>query len=950
MKKFLSILLALAVGFTFTFGSAMSAFAAADTTTVTTAIVDDDNYDYTAVAKIIADQADALEANVDTDKATALKDKVSGGTVESTTIDYAAYVSVYDDMAKIAKETDIAALEQNAMVELNKEFAGKDGTYTITGEAIKTKIIKDMTYSISFGNDKVATGTKTTTNEKLIIAQLAIEIANGQAKIDKVNLNDYSTEANADNNYESNYTKVENAKKTATKVLSDNAYDKDADVSNTESTLSAKVAAKIASVKTAVETFKTTVAGINTISKDGYETADLAAIKADAIAKYTASVNAAKADAIAKQNARITANNRILADSSKTAAEKAAAQTAIDDANKNIEAINEEYPALIEVMTANINNATSAATLTDSYNAATGAYTLKAAYTTVDKTTLELDLEVAGAKSAYAKDLKAQAELAKASLNIEGSNSFNAASIEENLADTLKAMYAAVVTKTGEKYAVTGKCSLECNHATALEALAASFKLAASTDAQVLAAFIAECKTGGNDSKVLIDNKYYAAVSAWTTVTYDTDVADTITALKKATNEALDKASTIAEATSIFMDAFNKWDAIPTDSEHAALYAKTGALYEAATNYDAQIKAALAAKWQLVKKADYNADKASKLEANLIAEMHKANTAEELTANYTKVKEIIDTLKTDKDLKAEFDALNARVMAVQTPVTIAAKEEVLAVKKAYADLDEYITLIDGNNTYTSYATLNDQYVNAVKALDEKAITDAITAIGTVDLADKAAVKDLRAAYDKYVEDYDLTNETTYKAKVAAVEALLSKAMVDDVKAQLAKLATDGSNKEAVAAARAAYDELTAAEKAQISQAYYDKLIAAEKAIEAANKFTDADAKAYVFDQTIKATSVKLSAKKVKVTANFDASKLVENGYTVEYKFYKSTKKSSGYKYTGVTKVEDAKTYTNTNAKKGKNYYKFKVVVKNADGTVILTTALKDCKYALRTIK
>ena len=44
------------------------------------------------------------------------------------------------------------------------------------------------------------------------------------------------------------------------------------------------------------------------------------------------------------------------------------------------------------------------------------------------------------------------------------------------------------------------------------------------------------------------------------------------------------------------------------------------------------------------------------------------------------------------------------------------------------------------------------------------------------------------------------------------------------------------------------------------------------------------------------------------------------------------------------------TYTNTNAKKGKNYYKFKVVVKNADGTVILTTALKDCKYACRTIK
>ena len=947
MKKFLSILLALAVGFTFTFGSAMSAFAAADTTTVTTAIVDTDNYDYSAVAKIIADQADALEANVDTDKATELKGKVSGGTVGSTTIDYAAYVSVYNDIAKIAKESDIAALEQAAMVKLNTKFANQTGTYTITGAVVKSDIIDDMTYSVDFTDTTTATGTKTTTAEKLIIAQLAIEIANGQAKIDKVNLNDYSTEANADNNYESNYAKVEKAKKTATKALSDNAYDKDTDVNTSGgTTLSEKVAAKITKVKAAVETFKTTVAGINTISKDGYETADLAAIKADAIAKYTASVNTAKADAIAKENARITANNRILADSSKTAAEKAAAQTAIDEANKNIEAINEEYPALIEVMTANINNATSAATLTSSYNVATGEYTLKAEYTTVNKTTLELDLEVAGAKSTYAKNLKAQAELAKASLNIEGSNSFNAASIDENLADTLEKMYAAAVTKTGKKYSVTGECTSSCDHATALEALAASFELKASTDAQVLAAFIAECKTGGSDNKVLIDNKYYAAVSEWATVTYDTDVADTITALKKATNEALDKASTIAEATSIFMDAFNKWDAIPTDSEHAALYAKTGALYEAATNYDAQIKAALAAKWQLVKKADYNADKTNKLEANLIAEMHKANTAEELTANYTKVKEIIDTLKTDKDLKVEFDALNARVMAVQTPVTIAAKEEVLAVKKAYTELDEYITLIDGTNTYTSYATLNGQYVNAVKALDEKAITDAITAIGTVDLADKAAVKDLRAAYDKYVEDYDLTSETTYKAKVEAVEALLSKAMVDDVKAQLAKLATDGSNKEAVAAARAAYDELTAAEKAQISQAYYDKLIAAEKAIEAANKFTDADAKAYVQDLSIAVRTAKVG-KKVKVTVNADVQTLVDNGYTVTYKFYKSTKKSSGYKNT-VNKTTN--TYTNTNPVKGKNYYKVKLVVKNADGAVVTTTPLTQCKYGVRTIK
>ena len=158
------------------------------------------------------------------------------------------------------------------------------------------------------------------------------------------------------------------------------------------------------------------------------------------------------------------------------------------------------------------------------------------------------------------------------------------------------------------------------------------------------------------------------------------------------------------------------------------------------------------------------------------------------------------------------------------------------------------------------------------------------------------------------------------------------------------------NLEQVKAVIAKYDALDDLAKSKLSLTAYNKLSSLKQQVSVVDTLDADGVKAYVFDQTIKATSAKLSAKKVKVTANFDASKLIENGYTVEYKFYKSTKKSSGYKYTGVTKVEDAKTYTNTNAKKGKNYYKFKVVVKNADGTVILTTALKDCKYACRTIK
>ena len=159
---------------------------------------------------------------------------------------------------------------------------------------------------------------------------------------------------------------------------------------------------------------------------------------------------------------------------------------------------------------------------------------------------------------------------------------------------------------------------------------------------------------------------------------------------------------------------------------------------------------------------------------------------------------------------------------------------------------------------------------------------------------------------------------------------------------IAKLPADGSNAEAVKAARTAYDALSLFQKVAVGSLTYGKLVDAEKMI----KFTDADAKAYVQDLSIAVRTAKVG-KKVKVTVNADVQKLVDNGYTVTYKFYKSTKKSSGYKNT-VNKTTN--TYTNTNPVKGKNYYKVKLVVKNADGAVVATTPLTQCKYGVRTIK
>ncbi len=101
--------------------------------------------------------------------------------------------------------------------------------------------------------------------------------------------------------------------------------------------------------------------------------------------------------------------------------------------------------------------------------------------------------------------------------------------------------------------------------------------------------------------------------------------------------------------------------------------------------------------------------------------------------------------------------------------------------------------------------------------------------------------------------------------------------------------------------------------------------------------------------TLKARSAKTKAGNIKVTltADDEAIKAIEDlGYTVKYKFYRSTKKAKGYKAT----VEKAgKTYTNTTGKKGtKYYYKARVMVYDAQGEVIAKSALSQCKYASRT--
>ena len=112
-----------------------------------------------------------------------------------------------------------------------------------------------------------------------------------------------------------------------------------------------------------------------------------------------------------------------------------------------------------------------------------------------------------------------------------------------------------------------------------------------------------------------------------------------------------------------------------------------------------------------------------------------------------------------------------------------------------------------------------------------------------------------------------------------------------------------------------------------------------------------DAKALTAKLTPVARSAKTAKKNVKVTVSLDKQdkaiikELKDAGYTVKYRFYRSTKKAAGYK-AAVTKKTAS--YTNTSGKKGtKYYYKVQVRVYDANGKLAAKTALKQCRYAAR---
>ena len=108
---------------------------------------------------------------------------------------------------------------------------------------------------------------------------------------------------------------------------------------------------------------------------------------------------------------------------------------------------------------------------------------------------------------------------------------------------------------------------------------------------------------------------------------------------------------------------------------------------------------------------------------------------------------------------------------------------------------------------------------------------------------------------------------------------------------------------------------------------------------------DKAAKEAAGDLVLTARSAKLKNGSVKIMLKGDLKAITDAGYTVKYKFYRSTKKSAGYK---AVLTKKAPTYFNTYGKKGTMYYyKARVMIYDKEGNFVAQTALKQCKYANR---
>ena len=883
MKKFLSILLALAVGFTFTFGSAMSAFAA------------------TTPAEQIAAKA-ALEKE-------ALADDVDEA-VSAIVYDQKGYVALPETYKGISKTVvDKVAAEVKADYVAKIELEARNQTIANVFNGAKLEAAwadiandKDKVYNAIFG-------------DKAYVAQYSIEKEAALAELAKIDANEYNAFDYNGTNSSDKYV-VAAAVKTAQEAINEIAAPKTKDAAQTA----------ISAVAAAVKTAKDTIAKYTKLAD---QEKDLAKAKEDAKDAIDAAAKAFKEKMTAEYEKAIE-NGTTPSDISEAKANLAALDT-------NIAAVVAKYETRIA------NAAIDKDNTVDQAKATVAAATVAALEIFKDADKFEAELKTLGDIDALVDYAKSYAETLKTELNSDGTMVYTAEAVDEQLdavikdikagtikdlatvrtelrkattiADAKDALDAAkkeAITKLTAKYPATNYNSDEAEKvADLLKAATKSINAAADKAAVKAAEEAADAELAKVMTSKQIDDLEKDVLKALVDFKYATAKDGKGGALEGYFNAmaAQNPTKDYTAAKNGVLEAAAKvfYDAVLAKNNPELKYAEVASIVK--DNYAAALAVIDVAK---------DADAIKAMAKEVVDTINAIPTTVDLTAKdavkaahdamdaYDKTPGSVDTLITNKStlLAAEKKLVDAELKALKDQKA-ALDKKVSAKTITPADEDAVKALeeaIEAYNTeykdYTGYENgYNPDLASIKEAVDKAKFTDAANKLNAlpanVTAEDADAVKAAREAFDKLTDAQKKDMNAGLVQKLEAAEAAiaaLTKVTDDDVKA------------------------------------YLNTLKVTVKSAKTSKKNVKVTAKV-----TVKATGEAA-----------DFTKFTDAGYTFKYKFYRSTKTT--VKYT-VKKAKDTTTWTNTAGKKGtKYYYKVKVFAYDKDGNFVGQTYQSQCNY------
>ncbi|MDD7602459.1 MAG: hypothetical protein PUK54_07675 [Firmicutes bacterium] len=439
-------------------------------------------------------------------------------------------------------------------------------------------------------------------------------------------------------------------------------------------------------------------------------------------------------------------------------------------------------------------------------------------------------------------------------------------------------------------------------------------QITAGVDAITTGSYAAANWSGENkDAVEAIQKDYTAKIKAATS-------ADEIDALVKEAKKAMDAYLTTAQVAKVKSDVKATINAKGVKTALEA-YAAGVAAKDSANKYSDATKAGA-----VEDAIDVIVDAAVALQK---ADLTAKEIENVIDANYSAALAVIDGMKSDAALKAEAQAVIDAIKALPATATLENKAEYLAAKDM---LDAYLKNAGAKEADVTNSPLLKTQIAKIVRLEKEAVEKIIRELPrTITIADKAAVEAAQAAADAYKDtykDFDAykNNQISNLKTLENAQTALSNAMMTEAAKLIAALPADitAADKDAVKAARAAYDALYDADKAtfdKASEALVKKLEAAEKALQAELAYTVESLK---ITASSKATKGAIT---VKWTVKGDAAGVEA------YEIWKSTKKNSGYSKSFTT---SKMSYKNSKGlKKGtRYYYKVRAIAHDAEGKKI----------------